>query len=254
MRARDSHLDSTYLIYNYKSGAFFFNCSAPSDQSLTAVWGNITAASCGPGGRGRPTQSGTGHYRLSSQMVVAVYAAWQCGWASPYTLESVLDGVRSELTSVAQGTEAAQGDIALRCDIATNLLLKFCINSLGAPVSEAESQSVRKSIYAIRTATPSCGSQRFLVNTAEEPVSEPMIKSSAIGQTSGAANYTQTVVPPGCKHATFVTSWSAVGAIQPFPQESDVIVAMLQWLQGTYGIVEEVGELQTRTKASRAHA
>ena len=230
-------LQNSHPLIN--SAIFLYGGSSPS---LSVLYGNIGPANCSntsnPNGRGALTQVSTAHYRLSSEACALIIQAWTNGWeGSGYTLDSVLDTVRNELLAAAAGT-SANGDISLRCDIATNLLLKFCIVSLGASSSPADVSSVASSIYAQRTAAPSRGSQAFLVDCdeSEDPVSEPMIKRSALGQTSGAANYTHTLRPNGCLHATFVTSWAACGALHLASAES-ALANVVTWLSATYGIV-----------------
>ena len=194
------------------AGFFFDRQSAPS-----IVWGNLTqtnVSNLSSGGDRVPIQTATSHYRLSSDLCAMMLAAFINGWAVEpgLSLEAVLAAVQSELQSVVFESES-QGDSATRVDIALNLLRKFAIACMDAPASAAEVATADSSIYAIRTSHASAGSQSFLVSRDEEPVSEPLIKSSALHQTSGLTTYTQSILQEGALHATFITSWAANGEL-----------------------------------------
>jgi hypothetical protein len=226
------------------NGFFFctFDNTEPS-QAVSAYFGNITLANTPVNGPDQPLRpamaASTSHYRLSRESALMVWqACYQAGWTGEYSLDNVMQTVLSELVSVASYPDtSAQGPIATRCDIAVNLLRKYCITHLGAPAPSGDpfGASIHQSLYDVRTAQPSRGSQSFMVNSSEEPVSEPMIKSSAIGQTSGLANYTHTLVPPDCLFGTFVTSWATAGKLTWLMNPTQAAEAVSAWYNQTYG-------------------
>jgi xanthine dehydrogenase/oxidase len=206
------------------------------------VWGNILPAPQDPAQRPVPKVSGTGHYRLSHKLCKTILVAAQNQWANN-GLASVQHSVAAELNSVvgswpAPPAYSEQGDPSIRVQIATNLLLKFLVQAMGAPAA-ADSSST---IYEQRTATASAGSQKFLVNRSEEPVSEPMVKSSAKEQTRGQTQYASSFRPPNCYHATFVTSWASCGVIAKDSYGAPSLSDAVAWVNAQYGMDLDVAE------------
>lgn len=193
------------------AGFYFDGASAPS-----IIYGNITQCeypSVVPNTR-IPMAACTAHYRLSTTLP-AIEQAIRSGFTNP-TLDVLCQLVNRELTSVVWLDPAngdPQGNPQTRVDIATNLFRKWCIACLNAPVVQSQKNSADVTIWEQRAGTASAGSQEFLVSRMEEPISEPLIKSSAIAQTSGEMVYTQSTIPPGCLHATFITAWAPCGVL-----------------------------------------
>eukprot|EP01113_Clastostelium_recurvatum_P023005 TRINITY_DN2752_c0_g1_i3.p1 TRINITY_DN2752_c0_g1~~TRINITY_DN2752_c0_g1_i3.p1 ORF type:complete len:1750 (+),score=441.03 TRINITY_DN2752_c0_g1_i3:527-5251(+) len=242
-------LQNAHPLVNFAA----FNHGNPDwENSFSCVWGNIDVCNKksqeNQNAESRwPTIPNTSHYRLSKGPSSRIWAATLAGWpADGDTLDTLMEQVEEELRNMA-ATAEEQGDPVVRCRVATNLLRKYCIVNLGAPSSEEATNSLRQTIYQARTATPSSGSQMFMVNTAEEPVSEPFIKASAIGQTTGEAIYTQSILPPNTIHATFVSSWAAAAKILPFDDTARTIRKLCEHLLYTYGIMTSPQEFHIYT-------
>jgi len=195
------------------------------------LWGNIEAAPVDPAQRPNLVKVGTAHYRLSNGLCQQILAAAMTGWPGD-SLATLLEQVKAELRSVVGSASSEQGDEATRVNIAANLLYKFLVNGMNAP-GAADSAST---IFEARTARPSAGSQRFLVNRLEEPVSEPLVKYTGLKQTRGETMYCSSFRPPGCWHATFVTSWSATGIIAGYKPAAAALQDAVAFLKQQYGI------------------
>ena len=196
------------------NAGFFYDGTGLNAPAI--MFGNITECeypAVVPNSR-IPMANSTAHYRLSNSLP-AIQAAIKSNFTNP-TLDVLCQVVSRELTSVVWQDPVhgdPQGNPQTRVDISTNLFRKWCIAVLNAQVTPAEQNSADVTIYSQRAGTASAGSQEFLVSRNEEPISEPLIKSSAIDQTSGSMVYTQSTIPPGCLHATFITAWAPCGTL-----------------------------------------
>ena len=163
--------------------------------------------------------------------VVQQYGVWDQN-----AINKIMDTARVELTSLVHSS-ATQTNKDERIYIATNLLYKFIIKYLvppGSPIVTPEELNSIADTYDVRQATPSQGSQHFFVDKTEAPISEPIIKSSALKQTSGETAYAQSVFPAGLVHAGFVLSERTVGKIIQFSDKTLTIQRLIAYMKSYF--------------------
>jgi xanthine dehydrogenase molybdopterin-binding subunit B/aerobic-type carbon monoxide dehydrogenase small subunit (CoxS/CutS family) len=120
-----------------------------------------------------------------------------------------------ELNGLVKSTDEEDPQTS-RVVLATNLvrrfLFLFCSRYYGLQLADEESMCYNT--FHEKLIHDSKGKQSFSVNNTEFPVTEPMVKTTAVKQATGEQIFTRTMDPPeNCVHATFVLSSQATGQI-----------------------------------------
>lgn len=131
-------------------------------------------------------------------------------------ISRVIDGgVRAQLHVVVQATK--EHDVRQsRVSIAAGLFLKTILRFLHErrAITLTDLESITSNVYGEKRLSYAHGKQAYRVNEMSFPVSEPMIKTTAVHQAMGSTKYTRTKqVPEGGVHATFFLSTKATGLL-----------------------------------------
>ncbi|CAM9230194.1 unnamed protein product, partial [Ectocarpus fasciculatus] len=103
-----------------------------------------------------------------------------------------------------------------RVSIAAGLFLKTILRFLHErrAITLTDLESITSNVYGEKRLSYAHGKQAYRVNEMSFPVSEPMIKTTAVHQAMGSTKYTRTKqVPEGGVHATFFLSTKATGLL-----------------------------------------
>jgi xanthine dehydrogenase molybdopterin-binding subunit B/xanthine dehydrogenase iron-sulfur cluster and FAD-binding subunit A len=133
-------------------------------------------------------------------------------------IEELLLAAKKELETIVHETEENDPSSS-RIALASNLLLKFLLHLFSwrypslIMQKDANYNSYAEKLVASNDAV---GMQAFCVNDRDFPVTEPMVKTTAVEQALGQLEYTRTIdyaQIPNCVHATFVLSSVTTGRL-----------------------------------------